>query len=126
MSENTINGRIVRIKLLNFLTYDDCEIFPGDKLNVVLGPNGTGKSSIVCAICLGLGGSPLLLGRAKDIGDYIKHRCAEASVEIELSNTKGRNLIVKRRIFRNDDGKAQSQWWLNGKGKIIWHGHIKY
>ena len=28
---------------------------------------GTGKSSIVCAICLGLGGSPRLLGRAKDV-----------------------------------------------------------
>ena len=28
---------------------------------------GTGKSSIVCAICLGLGGSPNLLGRAKDV-----------------------------------------------------------
>lgn len=28
---------------------------------------GTGKSSIVCAMCLGLGGSPRLLGRAKDV-----------------------------------------------------------
>lgn len=28
---------------------------------------GTGKSSIVCAICLGLGGSPNLLGRAKTV-----------------------------------------------------------
>merc|ERR1711962_200538 len=114
--ENTINGRIVRIKLTNFLTYDDCEIFPGDKLNVVLGPNGTGKSSIVCAICLGLGGSPMLLGRAKDIGDYIKHRCTDATVEIELSNTQGPNLIVKRHISRGDDGKAITRWWLNGKG----------
>lgn len=31
---------------------------------------GTGKSSIVCAICLGLGGSPNLLGRAKEVSRY--------------------------------------------------------
>ena len=28
---------------------------------------GTGKSSLMCAICLGLGGAPRLLGRAKDV-----------------------------------------------------------
>ena len=28
---------------------------------------GTGKSSIVCAICLGLGGKTSLLGRAKAV-----------------------------------------------------------
>ena len=28
---------------------------------------GTGKSSIVCAICIGLGGHPKLLGRAKEV-----------------------------------------------------------
>jgi len=29
-----------------------------------MGPNGTGKSTIVCAICLGLAGKPKILGRA--------------------------------------------------------------
>lgn len=36
-------GSIYRIKLQNFMTYDDCEFFPGPGLNLVLGPNGTGK-----------------------------------------------------------------------------------
>lgn len=42
------------MKLTDFLTYDDAEFRPGPYLNMVLGPNGTGKSSIACAICLGL------------------------------------------------------------------------
>jgi recombinational DNA repair ATPase RecF len=29
--------------MVNFLTYDECEVFPGPRLNIVLGPNGTGK-----------------------------------------------------------------------------------
>jgi hypothetical protein len=48
-------GSIVRVKLENFVTYTAVEFFPGPSLNMVIGPNGTGKSTLVCAICLGLG-----------------------------------------------------------------------
>jgi hypothetical protein len=48
-------GSIVRVKLKNFVTYAAAEFFPGPKLNMIIGPNGTGKSTLVCAICLGLG-----------------------------------------------------------------------
>ena len=51
-------GSIVRVKLTNFVTYTVAEFFPGNKLNMVIGPNGTGKSTLVCAICLGLGWGP--------------------------------------------------------------------
>lgn len=51
-------GTIVRIKVTNFVTYTSAEFFPGPKLNMVIGPNGTGKSTLVCAICLGLGWGP--------------------------------------------------------------------
>ena len=51
-------GTIVRIKLENFVTYTFVEVYPGPSLNMVIGPNGTGKSTIVCAICLGLGWGP--------------------------------------------------------------------
>lgn len=53
-----IPGSIVRIQLENFVTYDWVEFFPGAYLNMILGPNGTGKSSIACAICLGLNFPP--------------------------------------------------------------------
>lgn len=51
-------GAIVRIKLTDFVTYTSAEFFPGPQLNMVIGPNGTGKSTLVCAICLGLGWGP--------------------------------------------------------------------
>lgn len=51
-------GAIVRVKLTNFVTYTSAEFFPGPNLNMVIGPNGTGKSTLVCAICLGLGWGP--------------------------------------------------------------------
>ena len=67
-----------------FSTFDSVEFRPGSNLNVIIGPNGTGKSSIVCAICLGLGGKPNLLGRASQSCDFIKHGREKATIEIEL------------------------------------------
>lgn len=55
--EEFVDGSIFRVKLHNFLTYSDAEFHPGPRLNLILGPNGTGKSSIVCALCVGLAGS---------------------------------------------------------------------
>lgn len=51
-------GSIIRVKLQNFVTYTSAEFFPGPNLNMIIGPNGTGKSTLVCAICLGLGWGP--------------------------------------------------------------------
>jgi len=53
-------GAIVRVDLHNFVTYTDVTFLPGPSLNMVIGPNGTGKSTLVCAICLGLGNAPVV------------------------------------------------------------------
>lgn len=85
------------------------------RLNVVVGPNGTGKSTILCAICLGLGGQPPLLGRADDARLFIKHEKEEAMIEIELAphvnfNGKRDAIHVIRRVIDRDRGSE------NGKG----------
>ncbi|KAG2388085.1 hypothetical protein C9374_000935 [Naegleria lovaniensis] len=111
-------GSIYRIKLQNFMTYDDCEFFPGPGLNLVLGPNGTGKSSIVSAICVGLAGSTKLLGRASKVADYIKHGKDKAFIEIELYTNDRRNLTIKRTFVRKD-GKESSTWKINNNKKSM-------
>ncbi|PWN95840.1 P-loop containing nucleoside triphosphate hydrolase protein, partial [Tilletiopsis washingtonensis] len=106
-------GAIVRVKLLHFVTYDAVEFRPGPYLNMVIGPNGTGKSTVVCAIALGLGWKPAVLGRAKDVAAYVKQGYDDGSIEIELKGPKGKsNLIIKRFISKRDN---KSDWQLNGK-----------
>ncbi|XP_043507403.1 structural maintenance of chromosomes protein 5 isoform X1 [Frieseomelitta varia] len=112
MSNNYINkGIITYIYLENFVTYDKVCINPGRNLNVIIGPNGTGKSTIVCAIVLGLGGKPTTIGRATHIADYIKIGQEEAKIEIHLKNGDKSDIVI-RRIF-NRIGK--SSWFLNNR-----------
>ncbi|CAH6972095.1 Smc5 [Phodopus roborovskii] len=106
-----VEGSIVRIAMENFLTYDICEVSPGPHLNMIIGANGTGKSSIVCAICLGLAGKPAFMGRADKVGFFVKRGCSKGLVEIELFRTSG-NLIITREI---DVIKNQSFWFINKK-----------
>ncbi|RYP06854.1 hypothetical protein DL764_002902 [Monosporascus ibericus] len=107
-------GAIVRVMVDNFVTYEHAEFLPGPNLNMVIGPNGTGKSSLVCAICLGLGYHPKHLGRASNVGEFVKHGKDTATIEVELQKRPGEpsNHIVRVRINREDNSR---KWWLNGK-----------
>ncbi|KAF2655795.1 P-loop containing nucleoside triphosphate hydrolase protein [Lophiostoma macrostomum CBS 122681] len=107
-------GSIVRVKLKNFVTYTAAEFHPGPSLNMVIGPNGTGKSTLVCAICLGLGWDPKNLGRAKDIGEFVKHGSNEAEIAIELAAgpQHGENPVIYRKITKQGN---KSKFEINGQ-----------
>lgn len=106
-------GAIVRVACENFVTYDAVEFFPGPYLNMIIGPNGTGKSTVVCAIALGLGWKPSVLGRAKDVASYVKLGHEQGWVEIELQGFPGTpNVTVRRILFRESNS---SDWLLNGQ-----------
>ncbi|KAF9698251.1 hypothetical protein EKO04_003467 [Ascochyta lentis] len=107
-------GSIVRVKLKNFVTYTAAEFHLGPSLNMIIGPNGTGKSTLICAICLGLGWSSDNLGRAKELSAFVKHGAAEAEIEIELAKAGDmRANPVVTRILRREDNKTI--FLLNGK-----------
>ncbi|KAF1797179.1 hypothetical protein FB192DRAFT_1031474 [Mucor lusitanicus] len=110
-TDGFVEGSIVKLTLTNFVTYDYCEISPGPHMNMIIGPNGTGKSTIVCAIALGLGGTPALLGRARDINEFVKTGEDEATIMIELKKVGTRNVTISRSFKK---GSKVSTWRING------------
>ncbi|KAE9138658.1 Structural maintenance of chromosomes protein 5 [Phytophthora fragariae] len=113
-SDEYVDGSIFRVKLYNFLTYSDAEFYPGPRLNLILGPNGTGKSSIVCALCVGLAGSTRLLGRADKVGQFVRHEKESGYTEIELFFERG-NKVIRRNIFRDN----KSTWQVDGRDSTL-------
>uniref|UniRef100_A0A668A8U7 Structural maintenance of chromosomes protein 5 n=1 Tax=Myripristis murdjan TaxID=586833 RepID=A0A668A8U7_9TELE len=92
-------------------TYDYSVVHPGPNLNMIVGANGTGKSSIVCAICLGLAGKTAVLCRGDKVGLYVKRGCKKGFIEIELYK-RGGNVVINREIHVENN---QSIWMLNGR-----------
>ncbi|OUC49240.1 RecF/RecN/SMC protein [Trichinella nativa] len=88
---------------------------PGPDLNMVFAPNGTGKSAILCAVCLVFGGTPKIIGRSAKVEDYIKWNRNEARIHVEIaSELKKRekfSLIIKKhgRTQYYVDGVASSR-----------------
>ncbi|KAL9051613.1 MAG: hypothetical protein Q9162_005919 [Coniocarpon cinnabarinum] len=113
-------GQLLKVHLRNFVTYTNATFKPGPSLNMVIGPNGTGKSTLVCAICIGLGFNTSHLGRAKELSEFVKHGAKEATVEITLKGAPGKANPEVRLDFSRDGEKKQ--WHLNGqqcRGKDI-------
>ena len=104
-------GSIIRVHVRNFLTFDDAEIFPGPKLNVILGPNGTGKSSITHAICLACGGNPKSVGRSDDLSQFVKRGNENEGSFCEVDVLAENNIQTVRRII-NSENKG-SKWTVN-------------
>ncbi|TEB23759.1 P-loop containing nucleoside triphosphate hydrolase protein [Coprinellus micaceus] len=112
-TDGFIPGSIVRIQLKNFVTYDFVEFRPGPYLNMIVGPNGTGKSSIACAIALGLNFPPKVLGRASELNAFVKQGTDKGYIEIELKGFAGKpNLVIRRELTAKNKGSSFS---LNGQ-----------
>lgn len=105
--------------MTDFVTYEKAEFLLGPNLNMIIGPNGTGKSTLVCAICLGLGWETKHLGRAKDISEFVRHGQKKAIIEIELARDptrQARNPIIRTKILKDGnkveysiDGKKENK-----------------
>lgn len=123
-----------------FSTYDYVKFQPGLQLNVIIGPNGTGKSTLIAAIVLGMGGRPELLSRALNVnessqnnpyfqrslisvfthfprtqvGDYVKNgkQSATISIAIHRSDTDADDIVT---FQRDIDIDGQSRYQMGGR-----------
>ncbi|CCH40538.1 Structural maintenance of chromosomes protein [Wickerhamomyces ciferrii] len=105
-------GSIIKVKVKNFVTYALTQFTLSPSLNMIIGPNGTGKSTFVCAVCIGLAGSPTLLGRQKALAGFIKNGEESATVEITLKNKAGLpEIVIKREFYQSN----KSDWYVNNR-----------
>ena len=105
-------GSIVKVSLRNFMTYQQVELVPGPDLNVLIGPNGTGKSSFVCAICLGLNGPSNLLGNEISISFLVSYTFCSFCSFIRLFVV---NLLI-RSMYRQSEGTRRVREERRTKG----------
>ncbi|EDW14279.1 structural maintenance of chromosomes protein 6 [Drosophila mojavensis] len=79
-------GKIISIRLKNFMCHSHLYIEFGPNINFLVGSNGSGKSAVIAALALGLAGSARNTSRASSIQKLIKNGETNASIELTLSN----------------------------------------
>ncbi|SGZ48932.1 CIC11C00000005801 [Sungouiella intermedia] len=109
-------GNIVSLRIWNFTTYSYGEFKLSPTLNMIIGPNGTGKSTFVAAVCLGLGGKVDLIKR-KTMDSMIKSGEKESTIQITLKNDPGKpNLVIERTFFIK---QTKSVWKVDGTSSDV-------
>ncbi|XP_017034528.2 structural maintenance of chromosomes protein 5 [Drosophila kikkawai] len=105
LSPKKLMGRIHSVYCKDFVSYSEITFYPKHYLNVLTGPNGTGKSTIVSAIILGLGGEPQLLDRSSSVSDYIQSNKSSAKIIIRVYGRVANSTETFGRII-NSNGSS--------------------
>ncbi|XP_031636219.1 structural maintenance of chromosomes protein 5 [Contarinia nasturtii] len=109
-NKHLIAGKIVKIHLKDFLTHTEAIVHPSEHLNLVIGPNGTGKSSIVASIIIGMGGSTKILSERNKLNDYVKNGKENAHITITVYKDERRTQTNFTREFNR---KNKSTYYID-------------
>ena len=123
-----VMGHIVKVHLKDFMVHRDFEWRPGHCINFITGKNGSGKSSLLQAIVLGLMSGTKHVGRYSRLGDFVRKGSQRATIAVTLHNTGdeayrqeryGRSLTFRRTICLKGLSTLELVDW---KGSMIVSG----
>lgn len=101
-------GILLSVHMINFLKHDNLLIDLKPHVNFITGRNGSGKSSILVALAVGLGSNSKTSGRGNNMVGLIKDGRNEATIIITIKNIPsgykmeqyGDKIVVTRKLRR--------------------------
>lgn len=111
--ESASCGILERVIVKNFMCHDHLEFTFSPNINFVQGRNGSGKSAILTAVVVGLGGNVRATNRGNSMKELVKYGKYTATIDIHIKNV-GRDaykhdiygdcIIVERKIMSSGGG----------------------
>ncbi len=117
------SGIVDKIELRNFMCHKNFGADFGPKLNFIMGRNGSGKSTILTALMIALGGKTSSTNRGSSLKDLVKKGESSATITVTIRNeggdafrpeTYGDKIIIERRILA-EGGATWKMKAANGK-----------
>ncbi|KAF9159572.1 Structural maintenance of chromosomes protein 6 [Actinomortierella ambigua] len=118
-------GVIDYIEVFDFMCHRHLKVTLGPKINFVIGHNGSGKSAILTAIMVCLGGKANATNRAQSLKALIREGASMAEVRLQLRNegedaykpdVYGPRIMIERRIARDGSSGYKLK---STKGKTV-------
>ncbi|KAJ2237875.1 Structural maintenance of chromosomes protein 6 [Coemansia sp. RSA 485] len=119
-------GIIESIELVDFMCHEKTVVNLTPRLNFITGQNGSGKSAILTALIVALGGKVSVTNRATSLKDLIRGGRSTATVRIKLRNRGseayypdkyGQIIVIERQL--NSSGTASSYKISNGDTRSV-------
>ncbi|KAJ2341340.1 Structural maintenance of chromosomes protein 6, partial [Coemansia sp. RSA 2673] len=120
-------GIVESIEIVDFMCHEKATVNLCPKVNFITGQNGSGKSAILTALIIALGGKASLTNRASNLKGFIREGRQRATVKVQLRNRGpdayrpelyGSSIVIERQL---NNGTAASQYKLrNGDtGEVV-------
>ncbi|KAI4098483.1 MAG: hypothetical protein L6R37_006470 [Teloschistes peruensis] len=119
------NGILESVSCSNFMCHGYLEVALGPLINFIIGHNGSGKSAILTAITICLGGKATATNRGQSLKSFIKEGTESAVLSVKIKNKGdsayqpelyGDSIIVERHFSRS----GSSQFKLkSATGRLI-------
>ena len=77
---------VERVELVNFMCHKYLEVKLGPRINFIIGHNGSGKSAILTAVTICLGGRAQSTQRAQSLRGFIREGATAAQVTVRIRN----------------------------------------
>jgi chromosome segregation ATPase len=103
------NGIIETVVCINFMCHTKLHVTLGSSVNFIIGHNGSGKSAVLTAITLCLGGKATSTNRGASLKSFIKEKTESSTLIVKLKNQGdgyqqeqyGNSIIVERTFTRS-------------------------
>jgi chromosome segregation ATPase len=82
----TDSGIIEEIQCINFMCHAHLTVTLGPLINFIIGHNGSGKSAVLTALTICLGGKATATNRAQNLKSLIKEGTDHSSVQVRIKN----------------------------------------
>ncbi|ETS63981.1 hypothetical protein PaG_02317 [Moesziomyces aphidis] len=119
------SGIVEKIELRNFMCHANFSIELSPTLNFIMGRNGSGKSTILTALMIALGGKTSSTNRGSSLKDLVKKGESSATITVTVRNqgsdafrpeAYGDHIVIERRILA--DGPAT--WKMKAaNGRVV-------
>ncbi|EIW73465.1 hypothetical protein TREMEDRAFT_59633 [Tremella mesenterica DSM 1558] len=122
-------GVIKQIVVVDFMCHRHLSMKLGPKMNFIVGHNGSGKSAVLTAIAVALGGKAAITGRGQGLRDLIRKGADKATITVTLANEGieaykpeiyNPTIVIERTI--DVRGSGQYKFKSTKDGKVIAKG----
>ncbi|WVF68702.1 hypothetical protein IAT40_003474 [Kwoniella sp. CBS 6097] len=119
-------GVIKSISLVDFMCHRHLTVDFGSKMNFLVGHNGSGKSAVLTAIAVALGGKAMITGRGQGLKDLIRKGADKATITLTLANSGLEafkpdlyepNIVIERTLSTN--GSSTYKFKATKDGKVL-------